>query len=116
MTKLIIAGSRNFQDYTLLCNVLDKLPYTITEIVSGTCRGADLLGERYALEHNIPIKRFPANWDLYGKSAGPIRNKQMAIYADKAVVFYYPDSRGSLNMINNMHRYNKEVLEVLITS
>ena len=83
--KVIVAGSRDFKDYALLKEFLDKLVIFrsgFTEIVSGTASGADKLGERYAQEHNLAIKRFPADWEKYGKAAGHIRNRQMAEYAD----------------------------------
>ena len=71
--KVIVAGSRDFKDYALLKEFLDKLVIfrsDFTEIVSGTASGADKLGERYAQEHNLAIKRFPADWEKYGKAAG----------------------------------------------
>lgn len=73
---------------------------TDVEIVSGTARGADQLGERYAFEHGFPVKHFPADWDQHGKSAGYIRNAQMAEYADAAVIFWDGMSRGSKHMID----------------
>ena len=102
MNKVIVAGTRYFNDYDLMCTKLDcllKHPTNI-EIVSGAARGADVLGERYAKEHNIQIKRFPADWDKYGKRAGYIRNNQMADYADYLVAFWDGKSRGTLLMIN----------------
>ena len=100
--KVIVAGSRDFEDYALLKKFLDKLVIfrsDFTEIVSGTARGADKLGERYAQEHNLAIKRFPADWEKYGKAAGHIRNRQMAEYADACVVFWDGQSKGSANMV-----------------
>ena len=74
--------------------------FGISEIVSGTARGADSLGERYARAHNIPVKRFPAQWNTYGKSAGYRRNIEMAIYADACICFQVNNSRGTEHMIN----------------
>lgn len=97
--KLIIAGTRDFNDYQLLHDtLLPFLPY-IEEVVSGTCSGADMLGERFAVQHKIPYTRFPANWNAYGKSAGPRRNRQMAIYATACIVFWDGKSRGTASMI-----------------
>ena len=102
--KLIIAGSRDFTDYAFLCQIIDRFlndcsPASI-EIVSGTARGADMLGERYAKEHNIALKRFPADWNKYGKSAGYRRNVDMAKYANACFVFWDGSSRGSKHMID----------------
>lgn len=72
---------------------------TEVEIVSGTAKGADQLGERFAKEHNYQIKQFPADWNTYGKKAGYIRNKQMAEYADALVAFWNGESKGTKSMI-----------------
>jgi len=111
--KLIIAGSRTFTNYKKLCKICDHLLQNQTniEIVSGTARGADKLGEQYAKEKNYPIKHFPANWNKYGKAAGPKRNQQMANYADALVAFWDGKSRGTKNMIELA---NKRKLNVLI--
>lgn len=105
--KLIVAGSREFGNYQLLSKHLDEInsKYSITEIVSGTAKGADSLGELYAKEHSIPIKKFPANWNKYGKSAGYIRNKDMAHYADACICFWINKSKGTGHMINLAKEY-----------
>jgi len=99
--KIIIAGSRNFNDYNLLKSSCDNLltQFTNIEIVSGTARGADKLGERYAREKGYSIKQFPANWNL-GKSAGYIRNDEMAQYADMLIAFWDGTSKGTKHMID----------------
>ena len=101
--KVIVAGGREFNDYILLEEKLDKIlskRLPDVEIVSGTARGADALGESYAHKNKLPIKQFPADWNKYGKAAGPIRNKQMAEYADACIVFWDGKSRGTKSMIN----------------
>ena len=74
--KYLIAGSRDFNNYNLLLQVLSqyKKPDIITE---GGARGADLLGKRFAKENNIECKEYKANWDKYGKSAGYKRNAEI---------------------------------------
>jgi len=113
--KVIIAGGRDICDQEKVFALIDKtilrwreqgLP-EISEIVSGTATGVDTLGEQYANEHNIPIKRFPADWETYGKGAGPIRNRQMADYADRLIVIMHEDSRGSRNMFETMQKLHK---------
>ena len=100
--KVIIAGSRNFNDYNLLKTSCDNLltQFTNIEIVSGTARGADKLGERYAREKGYDIKQFPANWDKHGKSAGYIRNDEMAQYSDMLIAFWDGTSKGTKHMID----------------
>ena len=82
------------------------VPWQITTVVSGCASGADTLGERWALEHAIPIVKFPAKWTTYGKSAGPIRNREMAKYADALVAFRFPNSQGTQNMIKQATKFN----------
>ena len=103
MKKIIIAGSRDFNDYEFLKKKLVNLRDLFIDddvIISGHARGADALGERFAKEYNIPLKLFPADWNKYGKSAGYIRNKEMADNADVLVAFWDGKSRGTKNMIN----------------
>jgi hypothetical protein len=97
--KIIIAGSRTFSDYKLLKKVMDEFREYDPEIVSGCADGTDRLGERWANERGFPIKRFPADWNEYGKSAGHIRNAQMARYADTLVLFWDRVSKGSKSML-----------------
>jgi hypothetical protein len=108
--KVIIAGSRDFNDYETLKEICDFMlsRQTDIEIVSGVAKGADLLGERYAKEKGYSIKQFPANWSI-GKQAGYLRNEEMAQYADAAIVFWDGKSKGSEHMINLAKKYNLKV-------
>lgn len=106
--KLIIVGTRSFNDYEMLRNTVFS-----AEIVSGGAPGADTLAVRYATEVDMPFKVFPADWKKYGRSAGPRRNRQMAEYADAAIVFWDGKSRGTQNMIQQMRELGKPV-EVVI--
>lgn len=98
--KLIIAGSREFNDYNLLKESYQKISQSITEIVSGKARGADKLGEKLAKELGIPIKPFPADWNKYGKSAGYRRNAEMAKYGDILLLMWDGESKGSKHMLD----------------
>lgn len=102
MTRLIIAGSRYYTDYSTVEKDVDfiRSRHHIDTIVSGTARGVDTLGERYAKEHNINLMRFTPDWNRYGKRAGYIRNTEMANNADILLVIMYPDSKGSMLMYN----------------
>ena len=115
--RIIVVGGRDFTDYALLSETLDVIlkRYTLREvqIVSGCCRGADALGERYAREHGIPVVRFPADWQAYGKAAGPIRNRKMAEYAAECdgmlVAFWDGKSRGTASMIRLAEKYELQI-------
>lgn len=106
---VVVAGTRSFNNYELMCKILDEFKLTKDDfIISGCAMGADWLGERYAREHGIMLKRFPANWKSYGKQAGYIRNKQMAEVCTHGVVFWNGSSRGSKHMIDLLREYNRE--------
>lgn len=101
--KVIIAGTRTFKDFATMKRIMDHILMNQAgeiEIVSGTAHGADKLGEMYARTRNYPIKQFPADWFTYGKTAGYLRNKQMAEYADACVVFWDGKSPGTKLMID----------------
>ena len=97
--KTIICGGRDYSfsnaDFALMDQLKDSLP--ITEIVSGGAKGADAYGEIWARLNCMPVTQFPANWNLHGKSAGPIRNAQMAAYSDAVVAF--PGGTGTADMV-----------------
>ena len=100
--KLIVAGGRWFNDYDLMKNTLDFFLKDTTEsieIVSGKASGADTLGERYAREKGYPVKEFYAQWGLYNKRAGFLRNKDMAEYATHCICFWDGESKGTQHMI-----------------
>lgn len=103
--KLIIAGGREFRDYAYLkqeCDyMLSKLIETCRiEIVSGGAKGADSLAVGYARERNYPVTIMKADWDTHGKSAGYIRNSEMADYGTHLIAFHDGQSRGTKHMIN----------------
>jgi hypothetical protein len=109
--KVIIAGSRYFNDYEILCRYCDHVlqDQTNIEVVSGTARGADQLGEKYATERGYNITKFPADWDKYKKAAGYIRNEEMAKYADALIAFWDGNSKGTEHMINLAKKYNLKI-------
>lgn len=107
--KVIIAGTRTFDNYPLLCSFCDKclsqkeLSHDIV-IVSGAAKGADTLGERYAKERGFAVLSYPADWEKHGRAAGPIRNTEMADAADALIAFWDGQSRGTANMIDTARK------------
>ena len=103
MSKVVVFGSRDFNNYKLLETKLNYYLQGIKDeiiIVSGTARGADSLGELYAKNHEYQVERYPAHWEEYGKKAGMIRNRLMAVHSDYAVGFWDGKSRGTKGMID----------------
>ncbi len=96
--KLIIAGGRNYQlsdaDFAWLDRLHAQTP--VTEVVCGGATGADAGGKAWAEAKRIPVKLFLPGWTQHGYAAGPIRNKQMAEYANAVALF--PGGRGTESM------------------
>lgn len=115
--KLLIAGSRNYYDYEEFSDIMNFIhkKYNITEIVSGGARGADTLAERWSKKNNISIKIFKANWDMYGKSAGFIRNTEMHNYLSQfenrmCLCFWDGQSRGTAHNFNLCKNNNTKLI------
>ena len=103
--RVVVAGCRDFNDYARAKVFIDKcirnIRYQYTLVfVSGGCRGADMLGERYAKENGFAVERYSADWETYGKAAGPVRNRQMAEIADYVICFWDGKSRGTSSMLD----------------
>lgn len=113
--KVVIAGSRTLDDredrlYVELQRLIDRFKSSygpITLVVSGTARGPDRLGEKWAVENGVPIARFPAKWDLYGNAAGPIRNQEMGDFGDGGIVMWDGESNGAKHMSEVLRKQNK---------
>lgn len=112
--KIIVAGGRDFvaeqkhEDW--LIETLKT--HNATEVVCGMARGADMFGYHVAKNLlGLPVKEFPAKWKLLGNSAGPIRNEEMAKYADMCVLF--PGDRGTASMRSLAKQYGLKVIEYL---
>ena len=103
--KVVIAGSRGFSNYKLLKETCDKYlrekkkTHNVV-VISGHARGADSLGEKYASDEDLDLEIYPADWKKYGKSAGFMRNKQMADIADAVIAFWNGESHGTKHMID----------------
>lgn len=100
--RLVVAGSRTFDDYQFLSRALDHYLKGCTKsvvILSGAAKGADYLGEQYAREKGFRLEQYPADWGHFGSAAGPKRNMEMAKSADAIIVFWDGESPGTKNMI-----------------
>lgn len=97
--KTVIAGSRDINNSDFLIG-LENCPFLkhITVVISGTARGADKFGESWAQWKDIPVMRFPAEWDNYGSRAGYLRNELMADVADAVIIIWDGVSNGSRHM------------------
>jgi len=102
--RVLICGSRTFVNYDTILGFVKTIPEG-SVIIEGEAKGADKLA-RYAAEEcgyeDDRILKFPADWDKYGRAAGPIRNKQMLTEGEPTHVIAFSDdlanSKGTKNM------------------
>ncbi len=109
--RLIIAGGRDYQFMADDMRRLDELHQQreITEVVSGGATGADHCGEVWAKLRGVPVRVFHADWKAYGKEAKHEHDRQMAEYADAAILF--PGGRGTLDMFRQAKRAGIEIYD-----
>lgn len=112
--RIVVAGTRSYENYEEAKAFIDMCIRNIREehtlvFLSGECAGADRLGERYAAENGFDIERHPADWNKYGRAAGPIRNKEMAEAADYVICFWDGTSHGTQSMIDYACELKKPV-------
>ena len=118
--RVIVAGGRDFNDYVLLKQVCDQMlenkkqTHQIT-IVSGGARGADALAMQYARDpsNDFNLVIMNANWELHGKSAGFIRNTEMAEFSNALIAFWDSGSKGTKHMIDTAK--NKHLLRHVVS-
>lgn len=115
--RIAVVGSRDLdlKHYSRIKQYIEE--FEILEIVSGGASGCDTMAEQIAQELDIPFKLFPADWSKHGRSAGPIRNQQIAEYSDACFAFINKpigQSRGTRDCVDRFTRLNKfvEVIEL----
>ncbi len=97
--NVAIVGGRDFDDYEQFKSCVSGEKHKFKSIVSGGARGVDSLAERYGREMGVPVKIYLPDWTKHGKSAGPIRNKQIIEAADCVIAFWDEKSPGTRSSI-----------------
>lgn len=113
--KLAITGSRKYENYEELKQVINDLAPDATHIISGGARGADQLAERYAKEYNLELTIIRPDYKLYPFKAAPlIRNTEIVKQADQVLAFYFnTQSGGTLDTATKARAAGKLLAEVL---
>lgn len=130
--RILVTGSRDFSDYNIVMRGLSVAIETLVErnpgvteivVVHGAARGADEMAGNFVRHArafmkgqgiNLIEERHPAEWDKFGKAAGPVRNQKMVdLGADICVAFFTnkSTSRGTLHCSNAARKAGIEVLE-----
>lgn len=108
--RLVIAGPRDLCDPYIVVPALWQYPrwLQVTEIVHGDAKGVDSV-VRQIFTGWLPVTPFPAQWRVYGKYAGPMRNALMAAYGDELLAVRRGYTPGTANMIRTMQAHGKPV-------
>lgn len=112
--RVLVCGGRDFSDIALVVAALDALhrKRSIDIIITGGALGADRLGERWAEANGIMWVQYPAQWEVYGKSAGPRRNEQMLREGKPDGVVAFPGGAGTAHMVRIAKAAGVKVWEV----
>ena len=106
--KILVCGDRNWDNQDLVNAVLDRWLAKAQksgrklEIIEGEAHGADTCGRVWAETRKVKFHPYPAAWHLYGKSAGPIRNRKMLSSQPNLVIAFHNDienSKGTKHMV-----------------
>lgn len=107
--RTIIAGSRNIKDYGLVESAIQAAPWNVTTVICGCAKGVDTVGAAWAGQNDVPVEFFPAQWATHGRSAGMIRNQQMARAAEALIAIWDGNSPGTGHMIETARQMNLAV-------
>ena len=100
--RVLVTGGRDYDDYEQVCCVMwDISP---TELCCGGASGLDSLVERWGRMNGVSVQVFPAQWEVHGKAAGPIRNQQMLDDFKPDIGVVFPGGRGTADMEQRMRR------------
>lgn len=112
MVRVLVTGSRDWYDEGLVREELDRiwdrcLPFEMITVVHGGCpTGADKYAAKWvdstrAYEINVTEEIFPADWEKHGRSAGPIRNREMVDSGPEYfLAFVRNGSPGAMGTVN----------------
>jgi hypothetical protein len=110
--RILVCGGRNYSDKERLFQTMDYLAshYHVECVISGMARGADMLGAEWAEIEGIPVLKFPAQWGIFGRGAGFVRNQKMLDDGEPTLVVAFPGGSGTRDMVGRAQAANINVL------
>lgn len=99
--KILVCGDRFWSNIGIVTNTLSKVSGD-SIIIHGCCKGADIVAANVAKRLGMVVNGYPANWELHGKAAGPIRNREMLdLLPDLVIAFHdnIANSRGTKDCV-----------------
>jgi YspA, cpYpsA-related SLOG family len=113
--RILVCGGRDYVDYHTVFEVLDgqHKAHGIDVIIQGGALGADRFAKYWAQRNGITDLEFRADWKTLGKSAGPIRNRQMLVDGKPDHVIAFPShGPGTPGMVDLARAFGVAVTEI----
>lgn len=117
--RVLVCGGREYDNRERLRRTLDaalkaaQSAGKVAVIIHGNARGADLLADQYARERSLKVLSFPADWNLHGRRAGPIRNIKMLTESQPHVIIAFKGGNGTAHMVRIGKEAGVPVYEVI---
>lgn len=109
--KLMVCGSRNIIDVEW---IFQQINICVSEnnfkdiiLVEGEARGVDSISALWARRHGCEVLKYPADWALYGRKAGILRNIDMYNASDFVLILWDGKSNGTNHVISLCKKGNK---------
>jgi hypothetical protein len=112
--RVLVTGGRDYENREAVFKALQAIheKVRIDTIIHGKARGADALADEWASSAGVTVEAYPAEWNKYGKAAGPIRNREMLLESTPDLVVAFPGGKGTKNMVDLCKKFDYEVMEV----
>jgi len=108
--KILICGDRNWTSEISIRKKIEE--YNPSLIIHGCARGADRISGKIGKEMGIEVLEFPADWEKYGKAAGPLRNEKMLKEGNPDMVIAFHKnislSKGTKDMVRRAKQSGKK--------
>ena len=104
--KVLVCGGRNYglrdpKTRVFMFRTLSALHerHRFTAVIEGGAPGADASAATFAKMNEIPVMTFKADWNNFGRAAGPIRNRRMLVEGKPELVIAFPGGKGTADMM-----------------
>jgi hypothetical protein len=107
-----VTGGRDYNDYSVVAWTIMSFCRPGDVVVSGHAFGADALAESAARFFDLEVETHPADWDTYGRRAGPLRNQEM-IDSGLDALIVFPGGRGTADMVRRAQKAGVAVVDAV---
>lgn len=95
-TIIVVSGDRNWTDISRVEKTLKRFDAKSCVLIHGDCRGLDKMAGSVAAKLGFEVRTFPAQWDIYGRAAGPIRNVEMLKQKPNVIIIFHDNLEKSV--------------------